>query len=398
MGLYKKGYLFISNGRVLPREQELSLEPVKTSSFEAPAMYAADQLGLKLYMGVNRDYAEQLKGVDYNISFYNQHIYRNIFGIKDIIIGYKNLCNFLESHQDIGVIHCNTPIGGVLGRICGKKYNKKVIYTAHGFHFFKGAPLVNRTIFKWIEEWMAHYSDAIITINKEDYEAAQKLHLKSGGKAYYIPGVGVDLNAYDGVVVDKTLKFNEIGLPDNAKVGIVVGDLNDNKNVSTLIKAIPNTPKSFHIIICGIGPNEDSLKKLTGKLNVAERVHFLGFRKDVKELYAISDIFLFASKREGLPRSTMEAMCMQLPCIVSRIRGNIDLIDEGHGGYLIAPTDIEGYAEAINKVLSDKVLANSMGKYNRDKVELFSLDVVKTEMVKVFNKVICSSNDSIQIG
>ena len=245
MGLYKKGYLFISNGRVLPREQELSLEPVKTSSFEAPAMYAADQLGLKLYMGVNRDYAEQLKGVDYNISFYNQHIYRNIFGIKDIIIGYKNLCNFLESHQDIGVIHCNTPIGGVLGRICGKKYNKKVIYTAHGFHFFKGAPLVNRTIFKWIEEWMAHYSDAIITINKEDYEAAQKLHLKSGGKAYYIPGVGVDLNAYDGVVVDKTLKFNEIGLPDNAKVGIVVGDLNDNKNVSTLIKAIPNTPKSL---------------------------------------------------------------------------------------------------------------------------------------------------------
>ena len=89
---------------------------------------------------------------------------------------------------------------------------------------------------------------------------------------------------------------------------------------------------------------------------------------------------------------------MQLPCIVSRIRGNIDLIDEGHGGYLIAPTDIEGYAEAINKVLSDKVLANSLGKYNRDKVELFSLDVVKTEMVKVFNKVICGSNDSIQIG
>lgn len=388
----RKGFLFIANGRVVPRKQELSLEPVKTGSFEAPAMYAANYLGLKLYMGINRDYADQLKAVDYPITFYNQHIYRNIFGFKDIYVGYKNLCRFLESHPDIEIIHCNTPIGGVLGRICGKKYNKKVIYTAHGFHFFKGAPLANRTIFKWIEKYMAHYSDAIITINQEDYNAAQSFHLKRGGKVFYVPGVGVDTKLYDSIVVDKNQKKQEIGLPVSSKIGIIVGDLNDNKNVETIIKALPATPKEFHIIICGFGPNELSLKELAANLKVSERTHFLGFRKDVKELYAISDMFLFASKREGLPRSTMEAMCMELPCIVSKIRGNVDLIDEGLGGFLCTPLDYNAYAQAINKVLSDEKSAKQFGKYNKTKVEQFSIDVVRNKMVDVFNEVIYGKN------
>lgn len=388
----RKGFLFIANGRVVPRKQELSLEPVKTGSFEAPAMYAADYLGLKLYMGINRDYADQLKAVDYPITFYNQHIYRNIFGFKDIYVGYKNLCRFLESHPDIEIIHCNTPIGGVLGRICGKKYNKKVIYTAHGFHFFKGAPLANRTIFKWIEKYMAHYSDAIITINQEDYNAAQSFHLKKGGKVFYVPGVGVDTKLYDSIVVNKNQKKQEIGLPVGSKIGIIVGDLNDNKNVETIIKALPTTPKEFHIIICGFGPNELSLKELAANLKVSERTHFLGFRKDVKELYAISDMFLFASKREGLPRSTMEAMCMKLPCIVSKIRGNVDLIDEGLGGFLCTPLDYNAYAQAINKVLSDEKSAKQFGEYNKTKVEQFSIDVVRNKMVDVFNEVIYGKN------
>lgn len=388
----RKGFLFIANGRVVPRKQELSQEPVKTGSFEAPAMYAADYLGLKLYMGINRDYADQLKAVDYPITFYNQHIYRNIFGFKDIYVGYKNLCRFLESHPDIEIIHCNTPIGGVLGRICGKKYNKKVIYTAHGFHFFKGAPLANRTIFKWIEKYMAHYSDAIITINQEDYNAAQSFHLKRGGKVFYVPGVGVDTKLYDSIVVNKNQKKQEVGLPVSSKIGIIVGDLNDNKNVETIIKALPATPKEFHIIICGFGPNEFSLKELAAKLKVSERTHFLGFRKDVKELYAISDMFLFASKREGLPRSTMEAMCMELPCIVSKIRGNVDLIDEGLGGFLCTPLDYNAYAQAINKVLSDEKSAKQFGEYNKTKVEQFSIDVVRSKMVDVFNEVIYGKN------
>jgi len=384
----QKGYLFIANGRVVPREQELSLEPVRTGSFEAPCMYAANELGYKLYMGINRDYADQLKGVDYDITFYNQHIYRSIFGIRDIWIGYKNLCRFIESHPDVEVIHCNTPIGGVLGRVCGKKYHKKVIYMAHGFHFFQGAPLTNRTIFKFIEQQMAHKTDILITINQEDYEAAQKFKLAKGGKVYKVNGVGVDLHAFDSVGVDIKEKRKSVGLPDDAIVGIVVGDLNDNKNVETIVRALPLTSDNVHLLICGFGPLEQKLKQLAEDGKVSDRCHFLGFRTDVKELYKASDMFIFASQREGLPRSTMEAMLAGLPCVVSKIRGNVDLIDEGKGGLFFFPKDYNKLAEEINMLAGDERLREEYGRYNQERIKQYDIEVVKQQMLDIYKKLI----------
>lgn len=381
----KQGYLYIANGRVIPREQELSLEPVKTSSFEAPCMYAANELGYKLYMGINRDYAEHLKGVDYDITFYNQHIYRSIFNLKDIWIGYKNLCRFLETHLDVDIVHCNTPIGGILGRICGHKYHKTVIYMAHGFHFYKGAPLINRTLFKWIEKLMAHYTDLLITINKEDYKAAQKFTLKKGGRAVYVPGIGIDTSLFDKISIDPVVKKEEIGVPADVHLCLGVGDLNDNKNVVTMIKAISKSPNSVHLALCGFGPLENKLKKLCKSLNIEERVHFLGFRCDVSELYKAADFLFMASKREGLPRTTMEAMCAGIPCLCSNIRGNIDLIDEGKGGYLVSPLDVDGFAKAIKRLIENPVLRKEMGNYNREKVKAFDIEIVKSKMLEIYS-------------
>lgn len=383
-----QGYLFIANGRVVKQEQEDSLEPVKTGSFEAPCMWAADQLGMKLYMGINRTYASELKCVDYDITYYNQHIYRNIFDVKTIKIGYDNLCRFLEEHPDISVIHCNTPIGGVLGRICGKKYGKKVIYMAHGFHFFQGAPLANRTIFKFIEQQMAHKTDILITINQEDYEAAQKFKLAKGGKVYKVNGVGVDLHAFDSVDVDIKEKRKSVGLPDDAIVGIVVGDLNDNKNVATIVRALPFTYPNVHLLICGFGPLEQKLKQQAEEGNVSERCHFLGFRTDVKELYKASDMFIFASQREGLPRSTMEAMLAGLPCVVSKIRGNVDLIDEGKGGLFFSPKDYNKLAEEINMLAGDERQRKEYGRYNQERIKQYDIEVVKQQMLDIYKKVI----------
>lgn len=382
----KKGYLYIANGRVVPREEELSLEPIKTSSFEAASMYAANELGYQLFMGVNRDYADQLKGVDYDITFYNQHIYRNIMNIKDIWIGYKNLCGFLKSHPDVEVIHCNTPIGGVLGRICGKRFGKVVVYMVHGFHFYKGAPFVNRTLFKFIERRMALKTDCLITINQEDYEAAQEFRLNKGGKVFKVNGVGIDTHIFDAIVVDRKEKRESIGVPNDAFLGIIVGDLNDNKNVETLVKALPGTPPFVHFVICGFGPNEIQLKTMAQKLGVADRCHFLGFRSDVKELYLASDVFLFASKREGLPRSTMEAMLAGLPCIVSNIRGNVDLIDDNKGGILVKPKDYASFEKAINKLMGDKKLREQFGRYNQQRIQDFNIEIVKKQMLNIFKE------------
>ena len=382
-----KGFLFIANGRVVPKEKEDSLEPVRTGSFEVSSMWAADQLGMKLYMGINRTYAPELKCVDYDITYYNQHIYRNIFDVKTIKIGYDNLCRFLEEHPDISVIHCNTPIGGVLGRICGKKYGKKVIYMAHGFHFYKGAPLLNRTLFKFIEKWMARKTDCLITINQEDYEAAQKFKLNKGGKVFKVNGVGVDLNSFDGISVNVKEKRESLGLPEDAVVGIVVGDLNENKNVKTIIRALPLVDGNIHIIICGFGPLEVALKKLAKDLGVDNRCHFLGFRTDVKELYLASDIFIFASKREGLPRSTMEAMLAGLPCVVSRIRGNIDLIDENKGGSLFPPKDFDSLAKELTILADNPSLRVKYGTYNKERIKDYDIEVVKKQMLNIYQEV-----------
>lgn len=383
----RNGLLYIANGRVIPKEQEDSLAPIGVSSFEAPCMWAADQLGMKLYMGINRTYASELKSVDYDITFYNQHIYRNIFDIKTIKIGYENLCRFLKAHPDISVIHCNTPIGGVLGRICGKKYGKKVIYMAHGFHFYKGSPLLNRTLFKFIEKWMARNTDCLITINQEDYEAAQKFKLNKGGKVFKVNGVGVDLNSFDGIPVNVKEKRESLGLPEDAVVGIVVGDLNENKNVKTIIRALPLVDSNIHIIICGFGPLEVALKKVAKDLGVDDRCHFLGFRTDVKELYLASDIFIFASKREGLPRSTMEAMLAGLPCVVSKIRGNVDLIDEGKGGLFFSPKDYKHLAEKINLLASDERLRGEYGRYNQERIKQYDIEVVKKQMLEIYKEI-----------
>ena len=383
-----RGFLFIANGRELPKSQEDSLEPIKVSSFEAPCIWAANSLGLKLYMGVNRTHASQLKCLDYDITYYNQHIYRNILNFKGIRIGYSNLCHFLDEHSDVEVIHCNTPIGGVLGRICGKKYGKKVIYMAHGFHFYHGAPLLNRTLFKFIEKWLAHKTDCLITINQEDYEAAQKMKLCGAGKIFKVNGVGIDLRAFDNISVDVQEKRNSLGLPANAIVGIIVGDLNENKNVETVIKALPLTMDNIHLLICGMGPLEGRLKALAKESGIENRCHFLGYRTDVKELYMISDMFLFASQREGLPRSTMEAMLAGLPCVVSNIRGNVDLIDDRKGGILFPPKNFESLAKATTIMVNDPELRKQYGEYNKEKIKQFDIEIVKQQMLEIYKEVI----------
>lgn len=382
------GYIFIANGRVVPNEQYISRESIKIGSFERAAMYAANEMGWKLYQGINKLYANELKNLDYDITYYDQNIYRNIFDLKNNWKGFKQLCKMLNENPNIDIIHCNTPIGGVIGRLCGKLFNKKVIYTAHGFHFYKGAPLINRTIFKWIEQWLARYTDMLITINKEDYEAAQKFTLKKGGHVAYVPGIGIDSSVFDNLSVDIKAKRQEIEVPEDAYLCLGVGDLNENKNVDTMIKAIAKVNKPIHLALCGFGPLENHLRKLCHTLNIEKRVHFLGFRNDINELYKASDFLFMASKREGLPRTTMEAMCAGIPCLCSNIRGNIDLIDDGEGGFLISPNNVDGFADAISRLIDNPTLRKQMGKYNREKVKAFDIDIVKQEMCKLFRMII----------
>lgn len=286
-------------------------------------------------------------------------------------------------------IHCNTPVGGMLGRMCAYfSGTKNVLYQAHGFHFYKGAPKLHNFIYRNIEKFLARFTDNLITINKEDYEAAQKFKLRKNGKVYYVPGVGVNIDRYKNINIDRNTKRNELGIKENNYLIIMIGDLVPNKNYEVAINAIANSKlDNLECIICGVGNYENKLRELVNNLGIEDRIHFLGFRHDVIELLKTSDIFLFTSKREGLSRALMEAMSCETGIIASNIRGNTDLIDE-KGGFLIEYNDINGFSNAIDLLLEDKNLNQSIKKYNLNKVNQFSLDNVKKEMKNIYMEVL----------
>jgi glycosyltransferase involved in cell wall biosynthesis len=234
---------------------------------------------------------------------------------------------------------------------------------------------------------MARWTDVIITMNEEDYLAARKFYLKKGGKVYKVHGVGITLDDYHNIEVDRRKKREELSLGEEDIVCICAGDLVSRKNYSAAIRAIARlSDKHIHFLICGNGPERDKLVKIIRENKIDNQIHLLGFRTDIKELLKISDIFLFTSLQEGLPRSLMEAMAVGLPVIASSIRGNVDLISDGIGGFLYEPNDIEGIACGIKRLSLDKNLREKMSAENIETIKQYDISVVKKEIKKIYSE------------
>ena len=295
---------------------------------------------------------------------------------------YSQLKNIVRKHQ-IDAIQCSTPIGGALGRLIGRKMKiSPIIYFAHGFLFFHGAPLINRTIYKWEEVILAHYTDVMITITEEDYKASQKFKLRSNIKPYLVHGAGVKVGVT--VNIDRNEKRRSLGIPENAFLIVSAGELNKNKNTEVIVKALINVPDA-HYAACGVGPEKDNLEKLAIDMGVSERVHLLGYRTDMPEIMACADVFTMMSFREGMPRALLEAMDLGLPCVGSDTRGIRDLIDH-EGGFICSANNPMKFAEAFNYLKSDKYLCESMGLHNKDRVKLYSSDIVREELLVIYRE------------
>ena len=358
----------------------------RVGSFSVASIAAAKKIGFEYYYAANWSATPiEQRNEDENkfgIKLVNIDLNRSPYSSQNIK-AYKQLVQFINEEK-IDYIHCNTPVGGILGRLAGEKCHvKKVIYQAHGFHFYKGAPIKNWLIYYPIEKWLAKKTNAIITINKEDYERAKRFKLKNNGKIYYVPGVGMDLSQYDIPDDVRKIKRSELKLKNTDIALISMGDLIDRKNYPVAIETIAKLNNAnVHYFICGNGPEKNNLKKLTKKLNIDNNVHFLGFRTDIKELLKASDIFLFTSKQEGLPRSLMEAMASGLPCIASRIRGNTDLIENSNCGFLC--NSIDDYINVIKKIIS----IGDMSIYKKsslERIKAFDLATVTNYLKDVYN-------------
>ena len=321
-----------------------------------------------------------------NISHYQIDFAREVTRIAENLRAYKEVCKLVSEYK-YDLIHCHSPIGGLITRIACRKSRKrgtKVIYTAHGFHFFKGSPIKNWLLYYPIEKICSYFTDTLITINHEDYDfASRRMKAK---KVEYIPGVGIDLSKFDNVDVDRFKKRREIGVPDNAFLLISVGELNENKNHQVVIKAMAKLDDpNVHYVIVGIGNKKEHLLSLAKELGLSKQVHLLGYRKDIAELNCSSDVFCFPSFREGLSVALMEAMACGLPCVVSRIRGNTDLISED-GGALFDPCNEEMLSYELSRIVTRKL--DDLGLQNKAKVQTFSSTNVEEQMKMIYKGIV----------
>jgi len=354
---------------------------------------------------------------------------RKIFNISELSKAYKQLKAEVEENK-YEIVHTQSPIGGVICRLAcrhaRKAYGTKVIYAAHGFHFFKGAPFKNWAVFYNVEKYCSKFTDLLITINKEDYDnASTRFKAK---RVVYVPGAGVDTHKFVASTGGRDRVRTELGISDDTVVLLSVGELIPRKNHIEVLQALKImmdagkicgskgvknledsvesngirahdahdfSGKNKHngsanaqkvkYLIAGRGKIDQELRDKINELGLSDMVTMLGFRQDVADVFAASDIYVFPSHQEGLPVALMEAMSVGMPVVCSSIRGNTDLIKEGQGGYLFDSKDPKTLVEALEKMLATPAdTRHDMGNHNIETMKSFDKETVNTEMKKLY--------------
>ncbi len=370
--------------------------------FEMSNVHILQNMGYEIHYATNYNTPsygndnQRLKGtgiIQHQIDFV-----RSPFKIQNIKVYHQLKQLMMDEHFDL--VHCHTPMGSVIARLAAHATKTRpVIYTAHGFHFFKGASYINWLFYYPVEKLLSYFTDQLICINQEDYERAKKhFHARH---ISYIPGVGLDIDK-ELKTIDINRKKQELGLPADKFILLSSGELIKRKNHETIIRAIRNYKDNyasvpFHYIICGQGVLDGYLKDLADSLNVSDYISFLGYRNDMMEIFQIANLFIFPSYQEGLPMALLEAMAYGLPVICSDIRGSRDLmgkcaedkIDVCDGGILIKlADDVISHSHAIHLILQDKKLLKEMGKKNTDRAEQFSQNRVKEVMFDIYSSIL----------
>ena len=295
-----------------------------------------------------------------------------------------------ENNYD--AIHCHTPMGAVIARLAARKARKKgtkVIYTAHGFHFFAGASCKNWLLFYPVEKYLSKFTDCLITINQEDYDLATSKQFRAK-KICKVHGVGVELDRFHYTDEDEKSKLREeYGYSPNDFIMIYPANLVHEKNHSMLfdsLQIIVRETNDVKLILPGQPICVDEYKKVLLDMGLIDYVDFLGYRRDIEKLVGLSDISVSPSKREGLPVNLIEAMAIGNAIVATDVRGNNDLVEDGVNGYLVKVGDSETMAQRILELIGDRDKLSAFGRASRARVEVFSTDSVNREMTDIYSE------------
>lgn len=301
---------------------------------------------------------------------------------------YRELCRLINGEQ-YDLILCNTPVGGILTRLAARKVRKKgfkVIYMAHGFHFFKGGSRKNWLLYYPIEKFMAPLCDTLITLNEEDYGLAKE---KFSTHVAHIHGVGVSTDRYHPAdeQMQEAMRRAE-GLSSEDYVILCTGELNKNKDQQTLIRAAARLKKDIpevKVLLAGNGPLEGELKELAASLGVEDTVRFLGYRTDLERVVPCVDVVVSCSRREGMPLNIIEAMLCQKPIVAAVNRGTRELVKDGENGFLFPAGDEKELARRL-EILRDSKTRDAMGWKGLELAQTYTVAAVKEELLTVLLK------------
>lgn len=340
-------------------------------------IYVAARDNLAEKNGLRLDFAQEIYDLPFSRSPLN----------KDNLEAYKQLKEIIE-RENFEIIHCNTPVGGVITRLAAREARKKgtkVFYTAHGFHFYKGASKKNWMLYYPIEKHMAKHCDTLITVNNEDYRLARE---RFSCRVEHIHGVGVDTRKYHPCTDTEKIRIREKwGFTANDFIILCTGELLPNKNQKTLIEVanqLKNKIPNLKVCIAGNGNLENNLKNRVYELDLNDLVIFLGYRPDLNELTPAIDCAAACSFREGMPLNVIEAMLCKKPVVASKNRGHNELIENGKNGFLVNPLDIQRYADHILEIYKSDDLVKEYAEEGFIKMQPYTAESVKKELALIY--------------
>ncbi|MGG2954463.1 glycosyltransferase family 4 protein [Geobacillus stearothermophilus] len=359
------------------------------AAFHKPFIKMLQDKGYEVHAAANPDHGrkeeiEKMGVICWDISF-SRSPYRlaNLMAIRELI-------KLLSNHY-FELIHVHTPIASFLVRYVAKKCRQgSVLYTAHGFHFYEGAPLQNWLIYYTAEKIARRWTDGLIVINEEDYKNGKRLGFRENESLFFTHGVGIPFEQYSVSSNSSQYVREQLNIDNDDIIISYVAELNDNKNHMFLLRnwnALLQYHSKVHCLIVGTGEKEYELKKYVEQANL-KHVHFLGYRNDIPEILSQSDIVTLLSYREGLPRCLMEAMVCGKPLVVSNIRGSRDLVKQGVNGFLVDLGDDQSLVESFVKLINDKDLREKMGQASLKEIQSYNLAHVLNEMRDIYSRYI----------
>lgn len=288
-------------------------------------------------------------GVDY----YQIDFTRSVMNLSQNFKAYTQVRR-LTAEKNYAFIHCHSPIGGVVGRIVARILKTRIIYTAHGFHFFSGAPKKNWLLFYPIEKFFSRWTDILVTINQEDYNMAKsRLHAK---KVFYIPGVGVDIKKYSVCNSDEKAKRKELHVPQNAFLLFATRGWKNKEKLRIMLEALHCLKnEDIYYIFTGQGKMDQEFESLIENYGLKKNVRFLGDATDIDELCEAADCFIQNSDSNEFNIDELEAMASGLPVI--------SISDS-----------VEEMVAAIKELHENSNLRNEYGGNNLRKARMFELE------------------------